>query len=105
MIKDGELVEKTLKIIKDRKGVDHIALMILIEIATDEVGAKALLDKETNKLVMSMIDKSRANDARFNYWLKEKSKENKAMVRKLLSTVFINATFFFILMLSIFTFN
>ena len=80
LISETNMIEKTMNVIKARKGVDHCALQVFIECIVDDFGAETLLIKGVNKLVLDMIEKALMNDKRFNYWTKEKSKECKSLV-------------------------
>ena len=80
LIKETDLLEKTVNVIKARKGVDHCALQVFIECIVDDTGAETLLEKGINEVVLGMIEKALMNDKRLNYWTKEKSKESKSLV-------------------------
>lgn len=80
LIIEYELVNKTMNIIKERRGMDHIAIAILIAIASEQSGASILVDMGANKLILEMLNKSFLNERRYNYWFMDKSKESKALL-------------------------
>ena len=54
LLQNTEIVEKIMGIVKSKKGVDHIALQLLIEIGVDDVGADCLLAKGVSHVVFPL---------------------------------------------------
>ena len=80
ILQEYDIVGTTIEVITSRKGMDHLALAILIFVSAGQRGASLLYEKGANKLVLEMIQKSARNEKRTNYWVKEKSKESKSLV-------------------------